>query len=455
MRFMLYHGQLFGVRPATRIFGYGLAMALTAFCTPSIAVTPAQLGHAYAVGEADLTNHDFASAAATFKFLLRLAPNQPAFMQAYARSQAGLGLKAEALATYGRVVALGYGARLVDDPVFSTLQGENGYRALRTVALEQSHPITPAIEAFRLPERNFIPEGMAWDSRTGHFYLSSTYLRKVSKRDDSGYFHNFTPSAAHGMWQALGMKVDARRRWLMVCSGDDDRRMVGFRNEDLGKSGIFIYDIDTGDLVARHVLGATGRHLFNDLVQGPGEKLYITDSDEGTVYSLNRAAGKFTRMTPANRFTYPNGIAISPDGRTLYVADAVGIEMLDIASLSVRRLSHAADVTLVGIDGLYFRHGYLVATQTGVKPYRVMAFHLVPTLDRVDWAIVLERGDPRMSSPTEGVIVGDWLYFIANSQQDAFDSDDRIWPQGSLRKTVVLRVHLPDGRAHPHAHDSS
>ncbi|MDE2450115.1 MAG: hypothetical protein KGO22_14160 [Gammaproteobacteria bacterium] len=47
-----------------------------------------------------------------------------------------------------------------------------------------------------LPERDFIPEGMAWDRRTGSFYVSSTYFRKVGVRDAVGRFRDFTPTAA-------------------------------------------------------------------------------------------------------------------------------------------------------------------------------------------------------------------------------------------------------------------
>ncbi len=285
---------------------------------------------------------------------------------------------------------------------------------------------------------------MTWDLRTGRFYISSTYLRKISQRDKSARFRDFTRSADHGMWQALGMKIDLRRRWLLVCTGSDDSHMTAFRREDLGKSGVFIYSLDSGVLVARHVLAESGVHLFNDLVLGRGNKSYITDSDAGTVYALDLATGRYTRMAPAGTFLYPNGIAISPGGTILYVAGATGIDLVDIATSKVRRLPHPHNVTTVGIDGLYFYRGYLIATQTDVKPNRIMAFHLAPSLDRIDAATVLERADPRMTSPTEGTIVGNIFYFIANSQQNAFDSTDHIWSSNKLDRTIILKLKLPN-----------
>lgn len=76
------------------------------------------------------------------------------------------------------------------------------------------------------------------------------------------------------------------------------------------------------------------------------------------------------------------------------------------------------------------------------RPNRVMAYHLASSLKRIDSAIVLERADPRMSSPTEGTIVGASFYFIANSQQRAFGSDHRLWPSSKLANTSVLELKL-------------
>lgn len=419
-----------------------MAAGLIAISSPGIATSLQGFEGTYDAGERALAGHDFAKAESDFKSLLRLAPDHPDLLRAFAKGEVASGDRAAALATYARVAELGFGGALLGDPVFESLRSESGYGALQAEALRQSRPIAPAREAFALPERAFIPEGMAWDPRTGRFYVSSTYLRKIGMRDAAAGFRDFTPTADHHMWQALGLKVDSTRRWLLVCSGSDDTQMIGFQAQDLGKSGLFIYNLDTGAFVARYALPERGIHLFNDLVEGRGGRVYITDSDAGAVYALDLATGQYTRVTPLNRFIYPNGIAISPDRAILYVAEATGIDSVDIASSAIRRLPHPRDVTTVGIDGLYFYRGYLIATQTDVKPNRVMAYHLAPSLRRIDAAKVLERADPRMSSPTEGTIVGDSLYFIANSEQNAFDSDHRLWPLHRLNDTIILKLRL-------------
>lgn len=426
------------MRVARCLVAAGL-LAVSSTCTAS---SLQSFERTYDLGKRALADHDFAGAETAFRSLLRFAPDHPDLLDALAQSEADAGEERAALATYARLVELGFGMRLVADPAFLSLRGDAGYGFLRAEALRQSRVISPAQEAFTLPERNFIPEGMAWDRRTGRFYISSTYLRKVAVHDEAGHFRDFTRTADHHMWQALGLKIDPERDWLLVCSGSDDPQMVDFEPTDLGKSGIFIYNLDTGGLVARHLLREPGIHLFNDLVEGPGGKVYVTDSDTGAVYALDLATGEFVRMTPVNSFIYPNGIAISPDGGSLYVADATGIDLLELPSSRIHRLPHPQDISTVGIDGLYFYHNYLIATQTDVKPTRVMAYHLASSLKRIDAAVLLERADPRMSSPTEGTIAGDSFYFIANSQQGAFDSDHRLWPMRKLTYTVVLRLEL-------------
>lgn len=420
-----------------------LTAAVIAASSRCIATSLQSFDRLYDAGRQAMAHHDFARAESAFKSLLQFVPDDPVLLQLLAESEVQSGEKTAALAVYARVVELGFGMALTGDPAFKGLRDESGYSTLEAEALRQARVIAPAQVAFVVPERNSIPEGIAWDYRTGRFFVSSTYLRKISVRERTGVFRDFTRTADHGMWQALGLKVDAKKRWLLVCSGSDDPQMIGFRRQDLGQSGIFIYNLDTGRFVARYMLSEPGIHLFNDLVEGPEGKVYVTDSDAGAVYALDLASGKFIRMAPGSSLLYPNGIAISPERHVLYVADARGIELLDIASSVIHPLPHPPNVTTVGIDGLYFYRRHLIGTQTDVNPNRVMAYHLTPSLDRIDAAKVLEQADPRASSPTEGTIAGDSLYFIANSQQNAFDTNHHIWPLRKLTHTVILKLELP------------
>ena len=44
-----------------------------------------------------------------------------------------------------------------------------------------------------------------------------------------------------------------------------------------------------------------------------------------------------------------------------------------------------------------------------------------------------------MISPTEGVVVGDEQFYLANSQQNSLDADGRIWADEKLSMTHGLK----------------
>ena len=77
-----------------------------------------------------------------------------------------------------------------------------------------------------------------------------------------------------------------------------------------------------------------------------------------------------------------------------------------------------------------------------MAPHRVTRFTLDASGGRLLRAEVLERAHPRYHEPTLGVLLGDHLYYVANSQYERFGEDGRIVNPGALEPTVVLRLPL-------------
>ena len=137
------------------------------------------------------------------------------------------------------------------------------------------------------------------------------------------------------------------------------------------------------------------------------------------------------------------GLALTPDERTLYVADyARGLLRIDLERRSIALVEAADSVLALGIDGLYFHQGRLIGIQNGVAPHRVVRFTLSKTGDRVLRAEVLERAHPSYQEPTLGVLVKGDLYYVANSQWERFGESGAIADPEALEPTVVLRLRL-------------
>jgi len=291
-----------------------------------------------------------------------------------------------------------------------------------------------------IPEVDLIPEGIAFDPADRTLYISSIRKRKIVAVSPQGRARDFVAPGRDGLWSVLGMKIDPQRRTLLACSEADGPGMEGYVPGDLGKSAVFEFDLATGKTV-RVFRPPAGHHLFNDLAFTP-ETIWVTDSQEGSVWRIDRRSGRIARLAPAGRFVYPNGIAIDPGGRTLFVADGKSIYAVDPLSGTSRELLHPPRAKLGEADGLYFDHGALVAIQNGNPPVRVVRFSLSPGHDRVTGQMILAADDDRLPEPTTGAIEGDVMYLVGDAQLRAVGRDGRLWPRERLSPVKVYAMPL-------------
>jgi sugar lactone lactonase YvrE len=219
---------------------------------------------------------------------------------------------------------------------------------------------------------------------------------------------------------------------------------AGYSPSDSGRSAILRYDLESGRQTGRYTVPADGPpHAIGDLIVGGKGEVYATDSRAPVLYRVPSRGDTLERLVESPLFLSAQGLALAPDGRSLYVADyARGILRVDLRARSVSPVEAAEGVLALGIDGLYFHGGSLIGIQNGVAPHRVARFTLSPAGDRLVRATVLERAHPRYDEPTLGVLVGGDVYYIANAQWERFGEDGRIANPDSLRRPVVLRLPL-------------
>jgi hypothetical protein len=111
----------------------------------------------------------------------------------------------------------------------------------------------------------------------------------------------------------------------------------------------------------------------------------------------------------------PNGITLSGDGNLLYVADMLGVIVIDLGTGAAQDLVPDAHDTLAGIDGLYWYQGDLIGVQYGTAAYRAMRWNLAKDGRTVRSSEVLERGTDLVNDPTTGAIFQGNFYFMANT----------------------------------------
>jgi hypothetical protein len=133
----------------------------------------------------------------------------------------------------------------------------------------------------------------------------------------------------------------------------------------------------------------------------------------------------------------PNGLTLSPDERTLFVAGNSGVHVIDIATKKSRLLAAPEGEKMGVIDGLYFYRDSLI----GIRGNEVNRYRIDNAFTRVVMTEVLEREHPLMNVPTTGVIVGDEFYYVANAQFDAIQKDGALATE-SLAEPAILKLKL-------------
>ena len=186
-------------------------------------------------------------------------------------------------------------------------------------------------------------------------------------------------------------------------------------------------------------------HWLGDLTIDAEGTVYTTDSWNRVIYRLKIEASEIEYFLTDSDFGSLQGLDISADGKTLFVADyATGIFAVDLESRKVTRLNPGASVVPYGIDGLYVHGQSLIAIQNGVRPQRLIRLNLDQNLTRVDSLKVLEVGHPAFFEPTLGDVVGNTFYYVANSAWPLFSDESNMPPPpfDAVPNPVILKLML-------------
>ncbi len=334
-----------------------------------------------------------------------------------------------ALTWYQKAVALNPEYDVEFDSDFRPFLATPGFRPLIERARKASPPVLNAKLAFTIAENDLIPEGLAYDPRSGKLYMGSINKRKIVEIAPDGAVRDFIKEGQDGIGSLIGMKVDRRTNTLWANSLSDTEG-----------SGVYHFDLATGRMIKKYVVPKD--LLFNDLDVSSKGNVYITASRTGALYWISAATDKLEEWRPGLKLRGANGIALSPDERRLFVANFPdGVTVIDLGSGKSWGLAHAENITLANIDGLYSYDHRLVAIQNGRMAHRVARFTLSPALDRVEKAEVLERGNPLFQIPTTGAVAGDTFYFIANSQLDNYGAKGVV-DRAKLKPVSILKISL-------------
>jgi len=313
------------------------------------------------------------------------------------------------------------------EEAFKALRGCAKFQKLVAQVQEKYPPVAASHVVHSVPEKDLIPEGLASDPGDGTLYISSIYHRKIVKITPQGMISNFVSEAQDGLLGALGLKVDPRDHSVWAAS------------ERAGQAALFHFDRD-GKTLAKYAPEEKGKHLLNDLVITSQGDIFVTDSEDSSVYKLAHGASKLVRLDLQKR-PYPNGIALSGDEKSLYVAHAFGIVAMSLNGNEIHELTAPKDVSLAQVDGLYWRKGSLIGIQNGFGANRIVELRLAADGRGVSSGRLLEFRSSNLELPTTGTIYKDDFYYIVNTQVD-HENDGKLTREETLQPVKIAVLPL-------------
>ena len=283
---------------------------------------------------------------------------------------------------------------------------------------------------FRIAEKDLRPEGITNDPSTKSFYVGSINKRKIVKVSEAGNVSDFIPSGQDGIGEVLGLKVANGKLW--ACNN--------LTTDTTSRAMIHQFDLANRRLVYKWILQVPGEnHLFNDLAISLVGEAFISDSDYGAVYRVSQDIKKPELWIMDDSLRGINGFAFLPDGNVLVNASH-GFYKIDVLTKQIKTLPFPKYFPL-GIDGLSVDKQSLIGIQNVVFPASVNQYYLNTTFDRIENARVLVTNHEKFDIPTTGTVVGDWFYFVANSQLLNYENG-KVKEPAKLKEVLIMKVRL-------------
>jgi hypothetical protein len=376
---------------------------------------------------------------AAIEELLKSRPTDANLYFYLARFKADIGDKAGSVAALDKVNELGEGYLPTKEFGFAAIWDHAPFQAARA-RLEAKLPrLDYAPAAFTLRDRTIIPEGIAHDPHSGRFYVGSIAQRKVLQIEPDGTATELAGLDAK-LDEILGLALDAPRRRLYAVSTS----ALTTKGEKARRNAVVSFDIEARRMLRRYEV--PGAQQLNDVAVGAGGRVFASDSGSGAIYEIMiKGPGADSReLVPPGRIRGTNGLAVSPDGKRIYVAHSTGLVVVEVESGEVKRVENRTRENLGAIDGLYQWQGQLIGVQNVTNPGRVILASLSSDGNAVvDVKTMLSHHHNALDEPTTGAVGRDSFYLLAATAVTRYNREGVIERPETLPAPTVLRIPLP------------
>lgn len=303
---------------------------------------------------------------------------------------------------------------MANDPDLEVLRERPEFRQLLRRLEADLKPQVTSTAFVSVDLLGLIPEGIAYEPASKRFFFGSMRSGDVYVLDADLQLSRFATIDTGRRLSAIGMTVDTARHRLWVAGSAFEMAEGYIEDADI-PAGIFAIDLTTGEVMESY-LASDGGSGINDVALGPDGTLYASGD---TLRVLDEQAGRLVPLTTTPALFGSNGISIDPTGKTLYASSyPVGIAAVDLETGAMSFLDAPADVSLYGVDGLYWHEGDLIGIQNGIRPWRLLRLSFNADRSAFSAARNLEFAS-EATTPTTGAIIDGEIYYVGQGPQPA------------------------------------
>lgn len=352
--------------------------------------------------------------------LVEIYPNSGDRKLELAVLYASLGEKSKTYDLLMKMKAQGFGYDLGGDPRFAKVSDTKVWTYVVDNLKANLVVFGEGKVAFELPKGDTLFESLGWDPKRKQFLAGSAREGKIYLSDEKGRIKDFiAPNSSNGMWSVYGLAVDAERDLLYVAS-TASVFYTSFNQSDFGKAGIFKFQLSSGKFLDRYLLAGNGVNTLSTITVNRTGQVFAADGVRNIIYTIDGDKLKVIAADPS--LPSIRGLAASDDGKLLFFADyQLGLFGVHLATGTGFAVDYNREsLVLGGIDGLYWYDGTLIAVANGMSPKRVIRLSLSPEGRSITKVMPIDVANPAFALPTYGTVVGEDLYFVANSQKGLY-----------------------------------
>lgn len=375
--------------------------------------------------------------------LVELRPFNPEFQFALVKAYAQQDKKTEAYNALIGMQKAGLSYPIGDLEGFDNIKNTKVYEYIEENMASNGEPYGEGQKAFDVSQHysGMLFENIAYDAATERFLLGSVRAGAVYQYDEVGGFKEFIKPAdpQTGPWGIVDLVVDQKADLLWLASATMPH-YNGTNQSNFGHAMISKYRLSTGEALNNYSMKPSGQPLlFTALHLSANQDLYFINAFSSKIFKISHGKEQVEPVMSVPSLTSIKAITSNRDGSILYLSDyEQGLFAVNLEGQQMVPLVRGNGGYFAGINDLFYDDGDLVAIQSGVKPARLMRYLLNQDV-LLQNMIPIESANPSFKTLGNGVLVGDQIYYAANSQWEKMDALGRLLPEHSWEPLVVMQ----------------